>query len=78
MVETRPRSSQLRTLNESSALRFWRSERRQRRFTEPTALAAGLVVTQMSRWAIAPVIDGLVALETGAIALRLTKCSDIK
>ena len=40
MVETRPRSSQLRTLNESSALRFWRSERRQRRFAEPTALAA--------------------------------------
>ncbi len=25
----------------------------------------------MSRWAIAPVIDGLIALETGANALRL-------
>ena len=27
----------------------------------------------VSRWAIAPVIDGLVVLETGAIALRLSK-----
>ena len=25
----------------------------------------------VSRWAIAPVVDGLVVLETGAIALRL-------
>ena len=29
----------------------------------------------VSRWAIAPVIDGLVVLETGAIALRLKGCS---
>ena len=30
-----------------------------------------MVVRYVSRWAIAPVIDSLVVLETGAIALRL-------